>query len=261
MTYKEYFTKLHEKVIENKIFTTERTITDEHWIGYSFGSYFSFSCVFVQKKHKLSVELYIDGGTNKKDENKIIYEYLFKDKQKIEEKMGNLSWQKLENKRACRIELVYNENVSRDDNKEKIQQYINWQLETLKKFKTVFTQMYGHNFNNLISKVDFSFIKVKVGEFLQEHAQKIIDMCNNNSEEFSKLQDIEYTKRIFGLRSNYPLLNKLSNIKNDGNYNRYYKEDYNINNDIYRLCSQFGGRNIIEGQTASEYHGKKYMTI
>ena len=32
---------------------------------------------------------------------------------------------------------------------------------------------------------------------------------------------------------------------------------YYINNDIYRLCSQFGGRNIVEGQTASEYHGNK----
>ncbi len=154
MTYNKYFTKLHEKIVENKIFTTKRIIVDKHWIQYSFGSYFSFYCVFVQKKQKLSVELYIDSGANKNDENKIIYQYLFKDKQNIEEKLGSLSWQELKDKRACRVELVYQENVSIDDTDAKIGQYINWQVDALKKFKSVFTQMYGEHFKHLISEID-----------------------------------------------------------------------------------------------------------
>jgi hypothetical protein len=102
-------------------------------------------------------------------------------------------------------------------------------------------------------------IKIRVGEFLQQHTTNIIQMCNYNANEFSNLQDIEYTKRTFGLRSNYSLFNKLSNIKDNNNYNRYYTKDYNVNGETYRVCSQFGGRNIIEGQTASEYHGNKIL--
>lgn len=100
-------------------------------------------------------------------------------------------------------------------------------------------------------------IKIKVGEFLQEHAQNIIHMCSNDKDEFSNLQSIDYTKRIFGLRSNYSLINKLSNIKDNGNFNRYYKQDYTVENDIFRICSQFGGSNKIDGIAASEYHGNK----
>lgn len=102
-----------------------------------------------------------------------------------------------------------------------------------------------------------SEVKIKVGKFLQEHIENIISLCSNNQEEFSNLQTIEYTKKVFGLRSNYPLLNKLSNIQQDGNHNRYYKENYTINNDVYRVCSQFGGSSFIDGETASVFHGKK----
>ena len=100
-------------------------------------------------------------------------------------------------------------------------------------------------------------ITIKVGEFLQEHAENIIEMCSEDEDELLNLQDIEYTKTTFGLRSNYPLLNKLSNIKAKEHWNRYYKKDYQIGEDTYRICSQFGGSNIIEGKTASEYHGEK----
>jgi len=110
----------------------------------------------------------------------------------------------------------------------------------------------GHN--------TMSIITIKVGEFLQEHTKNIFEMCSADTEELLKLQDIEYTKTTFGLRSNYPLLNKLSNIKAKELWNRYYKKDYQIGEDTYRICSQFGGSNIIEDKTASEYHGEKIYT-
>lgn len=102
-------------------------------------------------------------------------------------------------------------------------------------------------------------IKIKVGAFLQEHAQNIIDMCHNNLDEFLKLQDIEYTRTTFGLSPKYPLLKKLENIKDDGHYNRFYAKDYMVDNEAYRFCSQFGGSHIINGQSASEYHGNKIL--
>ncbi len=100
-------------------------------------------------------------------------------------------------------------------------------------------------------------IKIKVGEFLQEHAENIITMCKEDEKELLKLQDIEYTKNTFGLRSNYPLLNKLNTIEEKGHWNRYYKRNYTIDDSTYRICSQFGGNNIIADKTASEYHGEK----
>jgi len=158
MTYKDYFSRLHKKVLEKGIFTTQRSITDEHWMGYSYGSYFSFSCVFVQKRRNLSVELYIDGGNNKKQENKIIFNKIYQNKSDIESKLGNLNWQKLDEKRACRIEINYIEKVSLEDRQEKIEEYINWQVEELNKFKNVFTELYGQNFSKLISEIDFSSV-------------------------------------------------------------------------------------------------------
>lgn len=98
-------------------------------------------------------------------------------------------------------------------------------------------------------------IEIKVGEFLQEHAQNLVDMCKKNPKEFENLQNIEYTKTTFGLKNNYALFKKLSSFEN--NINRYYANNYDINGEIYRLTSQFGGRNIIEGKTASQYHGEK----
>ncbi|PRM98087.1 McrB family protein [Aliarcobacter cryaerophilus] len=98
-------------------------------------------------------------------------------------------------------------------------------------------------------------IEIKVGEFLQEHAQNLVNMCKKNSTELNNLQNIEYTKTTFGLKNNYALFKKLSSFEN--NINRYYANNYDINGEIYRLTSQFGGRNIIEGKTASQYHGEK----
>jgi 5-methylcytosine-specific restriction protein B len=164
MTYIEYFTKFHQKVLEKEIFTSQRTITNEHWIVYSYGSYFSFSCVFVQKRNNLSVELYIDGGNNKKQENKIIFDKIYQNKLDIESKLGNLSWQRLNEKRACRIESNYLNRVSLEDDSEKIEEYINWQVEELNKFKNVFTELYGQNFSKLISEIDFSSVTNTISE-------------------------------------------------------------------------------------------------
>jgi 5-methylcytosine-specific restriction protein B len=180
MTYIEYFSKFHQKVLEKGIFTSQRTITNEHWIGYSYGSYFSFSCVFVQKRNNLSVELYIDGGNNKKQENKIIFDKIYQDKLNIEKILGNLSWQRLNEKRACRIESNYSNRVSLEDNQEKIEEYINWQVEELNKFKNVFTELYGQNFSKLISEIDFSSVTNTISEreVDEEEQEKMLKNIN-----------------------------------------------------------------------------------
>ncbi len=56
------------------------------------------------RKNEAQVELYIDRGKERDEENKAIFEKLFNHKEEIEKSFGNqLEWEKLEGKRACRI--------------------------------------------------------------------------------------------------------------------------------------------------------------
>lgn len=55
-------------------------------------------------KHEAQVELYIDRGKERNEENKEIFEKLFSHKKTVEESFGeSLDWERLEGKRACRI--------------------------------------------------------------------------------------------------------------------------------------------------------------
>jgi hypothetical protein len=51
-----------------------------------------------------TVELYIDRGSGKKEENKRMFDWLLKHKNEIEQAFGGgLDWQRLDDKQACRI--------------------------------------------------------------------------------------------------------------------------------------------------------------
>ena len=57
----------------------------------------------VQQKRG-RVELYIDRGAGKGEENKQIFDRLHRQKEEIEKSFGGeLSWQRLDDKKACRI--------------------------------------------------------------------------------------------------------------------------------------------------------------
>ena len=207
--------------------------------------------LYADKKYKNYLELKYD--------NKTTINTYYSDLKKAIKIFQNIENLKEKNLNEI-FEIMQNSEISFEeyDRAQKELGFDDKQLySTLKtKAKTYLEAIDGENKN-------MNTIRIKVGEFLQEHVENIIDMCNSNKDEFLKLQDILYTKTTFGLRSSYPLFNKLSNIKANEHYNRYYKKDYNINGDIYRICSQFGGSNIIEKQMASEYHGHKiydYLT-
>jgi len=99
-------------------------------------------------------------------------------------------------------------------------------------------------------------IEIKVGEFLRLHIENIIELCKQDYNEFLNLQDYRYSNQTFGLNPRYSLIQKLSEIKNRGIFNRYYKTNYEIDNDTYRICSQFGGNHLIQDKKASVYHGE-----
>jgi hypothetical protein len=67
-------------------------------------------------KHESKVELYIDRGQDSESENKSIFDELVKHKDEIENVFGDsLKWERLDNKRACRISRQFDNGGYRDE--------------------------------------------------------------------------------------------------------------------------------------------------
>jgi hypothetical protein len=79
------------------------TPSESSWIGAGTGVRgLPLNYVIVQDEGR--VELYIDRGAEQTEANKRIFDYLHSQKKEIEETFGSeLSWQRLNDKRACRI--------------------------------------------------------------------------------------------------------------------------------------------------------------
>ena len=77
-----------------------------NWLGTGAGRQ-GLSFNYVITKHDVAVELYIDRGKEAEEENKTFFDELHAKKAEIEEVFGApLDWQRLDEKRACRIKKV-----------------------------------------------------------------------------------------------------------------------------------------------------------
>ena len=73
---------------------------------------------YVVNEHATSVELYIDRGKEREDENKRIFDDLHSSKSEIEEAFrGKLEWARLDDRRASRIRLMFQTGGYRDESK------------------------------------------------------------------------------------------------------------------------------------------------
>jgi hypothetical protein len=73
------------------------------WIGAGSGKS-GITYNYVVWQDESAVELYIDRGKDADTENKAIFDTLYLKKDQIEKEFGGeLEWQRLDNKRACRI--------------------------------------------------------------------------------------------------------------------------------------------------------------
>jgi hypothetical protein len=86
-------TKLHEII----------SPSSHGWVSTGAGKR-GLSYVYSITQHEGKVELYIDRGKESEDENKKIFDDFISHKDEIEKSFGDkLNWERLENKRACRI--------------------------------------------------------------------------------------------------------------------------------------------------------------
>ncbi len=105
----------------------------QSWLSFGAGkSGLSFEWSF-KSNNRIAIDLYIDTGD--KNENERIFEELYKEKDKITAEIEGLTWEKLEEKRACRVAIYKDiKNNIRSLSEEDYPQIIDWATTTMKKF-------------------------------------------------------------------------------------------------------------------------------
>jgi len=134
--YRTYFQGLIDELREAHKFTNARAGQPQNW--YTFASensrVYTYSTSFAQGG-RVRVELYIDCGDKTKNEQ--LFEFLQQRKQEIEGALGlDLNWEKLKNRRACRIAAYRDGDINADS--ETLADIKNWTVQNLLKFKAVF---------------------------------------------------------------------------------------------------------------------------
>ena len=88
---------------------------ESNWLGTGAGIS-GLAYVYAITKHAATVELYIDRGKEAEKENKAIFDHLLAAKDEIERVFGeSLEWQRLEDRRGCRIRKRFTVGGWRDD--------------------------------------------------------------------------------------------------------------------------------------------------
>jgi hypothetical protein len=89
--------------------------TQHNWLGTGAGKQ-GLAFNYALRKNEAQVELYIDRGKDRGEENKAIFDKLFTHKAEIEKDFAQpLEWERLEGKRACRIRKRISAGGYRDD--------------------------------------------------------------------------------------------------------------------------------------------------
>jgi hypothetical protein len=102
--YKDFFTELTQRYAERNPNWNQLTPQPQSWLAFGAGiSGIRFSWSFHQGP-EISTELYID--TSEKERNAEIFTELKEDEESIVEELGNVVWQRLPEKRACRIKVA-----------------------------------------------------------------------------------------------------------------------------------------------------------
>ncbi len=111
----KWWTQLLEKAKAKTNLHANIAPREDNWLGASAGiSGLNYNYLALQ--HSTGIKLYIDRGSDSKEENERIFDFLYQHKEEIEKVFGsNPDWEKLETKRACQISRYYQNGGYRDD--------------------------------------------------------------------------------------------------------------------------------------------------
>ena len=141
--YQRYFQILIDRLREDKGFTRARKGQPQSWYNFSSGhSGLNYNAEF-NRDGKVSVSLYIDRGES--DLNEQVFDQLLGAKTAIESDLQEaLDWQRLDERRACKIAVVRTGSI--DDDDETLEAIREWMTENLLAFRNVF----GPRFSGLM---------------------------------------------------------------------------------------------------------------
>ena len=111
----EFWTGLLERAKQRTSLHASISPSHENWVATGAGIAGLTYVYVIRKNADSNVEIYIDRGKNAEELNLQIFDHLAASKSELEEKVGEeLNWERLEDRRACRIKLVV-ENSRYDD--------------------------------------------------------------------------------------------------------------------------------------------------
>lgn len=150
--YITFFSKLLDEFRKKADFSVREASPDgASWIviqsiprsGASFGSFtFSFS-----RDKRLRIELYLDLGD--KTQTKDVFDKLFEQREKFESELGEIEWERLDNRRASRLALYRGGHIAEPKEHTELRK---WAAETMVKF-----------YNTLVEPAEKAIREVKNG--------------------------------------------------------------------------------------------------
>lgn len=127
--YHNYFSGLLEAIRkEMPGFTNSKKVNYDSWKNFPTGNSGLQYSVSFRTGNRMSCELYIDSGS--KEKNKVRFDDLLTYRDKIEDVLGTLSWERLDDKNASRI-AIYIDFTNESD-------MISWAIDHLKSFRECF---------------------------------------------------------------------------------------------------------------------------
>jgi len=135
--YREFFTELLSRIkAKYPGLTHAKAAEYGNWFPLPAGVGGFSLVVSFARNSKMRADLYID--MEDKDYNKRIFDILIAEKEEIEHSFGEaLSWERLDNKRACRIATYRDGTVEKTDLHEEL---MNWAIDRVGRFRKVFDQ-------------------------------------------------------------------------------------------------------------------------
>ena len=135
--YRAFFQPLVAVLRDKHGFTNRRQVGTRSWSSFSAGvsgGGVTYNASFAQGG-RARVQVYIDNGDVEWNEE--LFDRLEEGKEEIESKIeGEFEWQRLDNRRACRISAVRPGSI--DEDEETLKEIRSWMVDRLLKFKEVF---------------------------------------------------------------------------------------------------------------------------
>jgi len=133
LRYQQFFQGVIDELREKHRFTNARAAQPQSWYAFSSGTRgITYNAAFAGGE-KLRAELYIDLGDAV--QNKSIFDTLRAKRELIEQKIGPLDWERLDQRRASRISLV-RQNTSIDTAASHADEMRSWLVQALLKMKS-----------------------------------------------------------------------------------------------------------------------------